>query len=48
MMFTNANSVQKDAKSYEMNTELFKTDTGFLLGAMGIVVIIAALYAVFW
>ncbi len=48
MMFTNANSVQKDAKSYEMNTDLFKTDTGFLLGAMGIVVIIAALYAVFW
>ncbi len=48
MMFTNANSTHKDAKAYEMNTGLFKTDTGFLLGAMGIVVIIVALYAVFW
>lgn len=48
IMFTNANSPKKDAKAYELNTALFKTDTGFLLGAIGIVVIIAALYAVFW
>lgn len=46
--FTNADSPTKDAKAYELNTNLFKTDTGFLLGAIGIVVIIAALYAVFW
>ncbi|MDD4641402.1 MAG: sodium/solute symporter [Bacteroidales bacterium] len=48
IMFTNANSPKKDAKAYDLNTSLFKTDTGFLLGAMGIVVIIVALYAVFW
>lgn len=48
IMFTNASSPKMDAKAYVFNPSLFKTDTGFLLGAMGIVVIIAALYAFFW
>jgi SSS family solute:Na+ symporter len=47
-MFTNARSATQDEKAYEFNPELFKTDNGFLFGAMGIVVIIAALYAYFW
>lgn len=48
IMFTNARSATQDEKAYEFNPELFKTDNGFLFGAMGIVVIIAALYAYFW
>jgi SSS family solute:Na+ symporter len=48
IMFTNAKSLTKDAKSYEFDPTLFETDKGFLVGAIGIVVIIVALYAYFW
>ena len=48
IMFTNANSGQKDAKAYEIEPKLFETDNKFLLGAIGIVVIIVSLYAYFW
>lgn len=48
IMYTNATSVKMDAKSYEFEPTLFKTDGTFLMGAMGVVVIIIALYAVFW
>ena len=48
IMYTNANSGQKDAKAYKFDPEMFKTDGKFLFGAMGIVVIIVALYAYFW
>lgn len=48
IMFTNASSSKQDAKAYDINLELFETDNKFLLGAVGIVVIIAALYAYFW
>jgi SSS family solute:Na+ symporter len=48
IMYTNAKSPTKDAKSYEFDPTLFETDKGFLVGAIGIVVIIAALYAYFW
>ncbi|MBR09020.1 MAG: sodium/glucose cotransporter [Rickettsiales bacterium] len=48
IMYTNANSSKQDAKAYTIEPELFKTDKTFFLGAMGIVVIIVALYAVFW
>jgi SSS family solute:Na+ symporter len=48
IMFTNAKSTIKDAKSYDINPELFKTDNKFLLGAIGIVIIIVSLYAYFW
>lgn len=48
IMFTNAKSATKDAKSYEFDPTLFETDKRFLFGAMGIVVIIVGLYAYFW
>ncbi|HAN00398.1 MAG TPA: sodium/glucose cotransporter [Marinilabiliales bacterium] len=48
IMFTNAKSETKDAKSYEFNPTLFETDKKFLIGAIGIVVIIVSLYAYFW
>ncbi len=45
---TNATSETQDPKAYHYQPELFKTDGTFLIGAMGIVVIIVALYAYFW
>jgi len=48
IMFTNATSVTQDGKAYEYQPELFKTDKGFLAGAIGIVIIIVTLYAYFW
>ncbi|MDA3880590.1 MAG: sodium/solute symporter [Prolixibacteraceae bacterium] len=48
IMFTNANSGKKDDKAYDFEPELFKTDGKFFVGAMGIVVILIALYAYFW
>lgn len=48
IMYTNAKSTTEDNKAYEFQPELFRTDGTFLMGAMGIVVIIVALYAVFW
>ncbi len=48
IMYTNATSKQQDDKAYNFEPELFETDGKFLVGAMGIVVIIVALYAVFW
>ncbi|MBK8089746.1 MAG: sodium/solute symporter [Chitinophagaceae bacterium] len=47
IMYTNANSTTKDVKAYDFNPQLFETDKGFLIGAMGIVLIIVALYAYF-
>ncbi len=48
IMYTNASSQTKDAKAYDFEPDLFKTDSTFLYGAMGIVVIIVSLYAYFW
>lgn len=48
ILYTNATSSKMDKKSYLYDPKLFKTDGTFLLGAMGIVVIIVLLYAVFW
>jgi solute:Na+ symporter, SSS family len=48
IMYTNATSKTMDAKSYEYDPDITKTDTGFLFGALGIVLIIAVLYAYFW
>ncbi|WP_421870338.1 sodium:solute symporter family transporter [Marinoscillum sp.] len=48
IMYTNADSKTQDDKAYSFEPELFKTDKTFFLGAMGIVVIIVALYAIFW
>ncbi|MDR0567047.1 MAG: sodium/solute symporter [Prevotellaceae bacterium] len=48
IMLTNAYSKTKDDKAYPLNTELFKTDKVFFVGAMGICIIVIALYAYFW
>ncbi|MFA9390305.1 MAG: sodium/solute symporter [Prolixibacteraceae bacterium] len=48
IMFTNASSPKKDAKSYAFEPELFETDNNFLFGALGVVLIIVSLYAYFW
>lgn len=48
IMHTNAKSTSKSPKAYNFEPELFKTDKSFFVGAMGIVVIIVALYAIFW
>ncbi|MGI8598571.1 MAG: sodium:solute symporter family transporter [Chitinophagaceae bacterium] len=48
ILYTNANSKIQDPKAYDFDPRLFKTDTNFLIGAMGIVVIIVSLYAYFW
>ncbi|WP_320018169.1 sodium/solute symporter [Labilibaculum manganireducens] len=48
IMFTNANSKKQDGKAYSFDPELFQTDKTFFISAMGIVVIIVALYAYFW
>jgi solute:Na+ symporter, SSS family len=48
IMFTNARSAVKDGKAYDIDTKLYETDNRFLFGAMGIVVILVALYAYFW
>lgn len=45
---TNATSPKQHAKAYDFNPSLFETDSKFAIGAMGIVVIIVALYAFFW
>ncbi len=48
IMNTNANSKIQDPKGYDFDPRLFKTDTNFLIGAIGIVIIIVSLYAYFW
>jgi solute:Na+ symporter, SSS family len=48
IMYTNATSTTQDAKAYDYDPEITKTDSGFLVGALGIVLIIAILYAYFW
>jgi SSS family solute:Na+ symporter len=45
---TNALSSTQHAKAYDFEPELFETDGKFALGAIGIVLIIVALYAYFW
>jgi len=48
IMFSNATTETKDEKAYEIEPDVFKTDGKFALGAIGVVVIIATLYAYFW
>ena len=48
IMFTNGTSTTKDDKAYDIDLKLFETNKSFFFGAMGIVVIIVALYAFFW
>jgi len=48
IMFTNGTSTTKDDKAYDIDLKLFETIKSFFFGAMGIAVIIVALYAIFW
>ena len=48
IMFSNACTTTQDDNAYEIKTDLFETNKGFFIGALGIVIIIATLYAVFW
>ena len=48
ILYTNANSDKQDDKAYDFQPEIFATDGKFAVGAMGIVIIIVALYAYFW
>ena len=48
MMYNNANCTFQDEHAYEVDTELFKTDKTFFIGAMGIVIILVGLYGYFW
>lgn len=48
MMFNNANCLTQDENAYEVDMDLFHTDRTFFIGAMGIVIILVALYAYFW
>lgn len=48
ILYTNAVSPYKDAKAYDYEPELFKMNGGLTLGAIGIVVILIVLYAIFW
>jgi len=48
IFLTNVSSPTQDKKAYDFEPALFKTDGVFAIGALGIVVIIVALYAYFW
>jgi SSS family solute:Na+ symporter len=48
IVLTNAYSKTQDDKAYSSDPALFKTDATFFIGAMGICIIIIALYAYFW
>lgn len=48
IFYTNLTSTVKDDKAYGFKPEIFETDGTFLVGSMGIVIIIVTLYAFFW
>ncbi|MCC8088492.1 MAG: sodium/sugar symporter [Rikenellaceae bacterium] len=48
ILYSNAKSPYKDPKAYDYEPELFKMNSGLIAGAIGIVVILIALYAYFW
>lgn len=48
ILYTNATSKTKDAKAYEFEPQLFKMNSSLVVGALGIVAILIALYAYFW
>ncbi len=47
-LFSNANSQYKDKKAVPFELELFKTDKGFALGALGICLIVTLIYILLW
>lgn len=48
ILITNEKIIAADKKALEINPESFKTGTTFNIGAVGVVVILALLYGVFW
>ena len=48
MLYMNGRAKMKDANAYEYSTDLFKTNGGLILGAVGVVAILLVLYAYFW
>lgn len=48
ILYTNANSKVKDPKAYDYEPDLFKMSPGLVVGSLGIVAILVALYAYFW
>lgn len=48
ILYTNSTSKTQDPKAYVYDPELFKMNGGLVAGAIGIVVILVALYAYFW
>ncbi len=48
ILYTNAKSKIKDKKAYDYHPSLFKMTPGLTVGALGIVVIMIALYAYLW
>ncbi len=47
-LYSNSKDVVKDPKSLVINLELFKTNKGFAIGAIGICAIYTILYVMFW
>ena len=48
LLYSNSKDAVKDPKAVDVDLTLFKTDKGFALGALGICLILAFLYIVFW
>ncbi len=48
ILVTNERIIAADKKALEVNPESFKTGTTFNIGAVGVIVILALLYGVFW
>jgi SSS family solute:Na+ symporter len=48
ILVTNEKIIAADKKALEINPESFKTGTAFNIGAVGVIVILALLYGVFW
>jgi SSS family solute:Na+ symporter len=48
MLYMNGKAKYKAAGAYEYSTDLFKTNGGLIVGAIGVVAVLLALYAYFW
>ena len=48
MLLTNGKAKAKDSKAYEYDMNLFQISPGLILGALGLVAVLIAVYAYFW
>jgi SSS family solute:Na+ symporter len=48
MLYMNGKAKYKAANAYEYSTDLFKTNGGLIVGAIGVVAVLLVLYAYFW